>query len=75
MKDSQMELFADDTTFVKSVKNTDRETDGALHKITDSFIASKLTVILGKCEAKPFGCRLPQKTILNDELCYKSACK
>ena len=76
VKDSQIVMFADDTTIVKSGKHTDRELNEDLHRITDWFTASKLTVNIGKCEAISFGNGLPEKiTILNEELCYKSSCK
>ena len=50
MKDSQIVMFADDTTIVKSGKHTDRELNEDLHRITDWFTASKLTVNIGKYE-------------------------
>ena len=76
VKDSQIVMFADDTTIVKSGKHTDRDLNEDLHRITDWFTASKLTVNIGKCEAISFGNGLPEKiTILNEELCYKSSCK
>ena len=69
-------MFADDTTIVKSGKHTDRELNEDLHRITDWFTASKLTVNIGICEAISFGNGLPEKiTTLNEELCYKSSCK
>ena len=61
MKDSQIVMFADDTTIVKSGKHTDRELNEDLNRITDWFTASKLTVNIGKCEAISFGNGLPEK--------------
>ena len=61
MKDSQIVMFADDTTIVKSGKHRDRELNEDLHRITDWFTASKLTVNIGKCEAISFGNGLPEK--------------
>ena len=75
-KTSQIVMFADDRTIVKSGKHTDRELNEDLHKITDWFTASKLTINIGKCEAISFGNGLSEKlTILNEELCYKFPCK
>ena len=45
VKDSQIVMFADDTTILKSGKHTDRELNEDLHRITDWFTASKLTVL------------------------------
>ena len=74
--DGQIVMFADDTTIVESGKHTDRELNEDLHRITDWFKASKLTVNIGKCDAISFGNGLPEIiTILNEELCYKSSCK
>ena len=76
MKDSQIVMFADDTTIVKSGKNTDRKINEGLRRIIDWFTVSKLTVNISKCEAISFGCGLPEKiTTLNEELSYKSSCK
>ena len=72
VKDSQIVMFADDTTIVKSGKHTNRELNEDLHRIIDWFTASKLTVNIDKCEAISFGNGLPEK---NGELCYKSSCK
>ena len=75
VKDSQIVRFADDTTIVKSGKNTEGKINEDLRRITDWFPVSKLTVNIGKCEAISFGCGLPEKiTILNEELRYKSSC-
>ena len=76
VKDSQIVMFADDTTIVKSGKSTERKINEDLRRITDWFTVSKLTVNIGKFEAISFGCGLPEKiTILNEELSYKSPCK
>ena len=54
-------MFAYDTTVLKSGNNTDWKIKEDLQKITDWFIASKLTKNICRCEVVSFGCGLSEK--------------
>ena len=76
MKNSQIVMFADDTTIVKSGKIlTGKSMKVSVESLIGSIV-SKLTVNIGKCKAISIGCGLPEEiTVLNEELRYKSSCK
>ena len=75
-QNSQMMIFADDTTIINAGKRTDPLIKNDIVAVSKWFKSSKLTINTDKCEAMFFGCGKPDNlNILSNILGNQNSCK
>ena len=76
IQESQVTMFADDTSLLKSGKKGELLLQPDVERLSNWFISNKLTINVGKCEIISFGIGAPQEPhILEKPLTYKKSCK